>query len=207
MANGKRLWKFVFYPESAPKNWLEVIEDYGVPALVSPVHDKDVRPDGTIKKPHRHVLLEFDGQKPAKDILVLCRALGVNYAIEDQGSDSYDAIRSRRREERYWCHLDSPGKAQYDPADLICVNGYECKYLEDEYEIDAISAIHDICEDLGIVVYADLANELVIRHRDLMPTLLRHVGHFNNFCYSRARLAENGDKVSYVKSRKKVGRC
>lgn len=205
MANGKRLWKLVFYPESAPKNWASVIEDYGVPALLSPLHDKDVRADGTLKKPHYHLLLEFDGQKPDSEVLVLAHALGVSYAIEDRAIDTYDAIRSRRREERYWCHLDSPGKAQYDPADLRCFNGYEIKYLGDEYEIDSISAIHDICEDMGIVYYADLANELVTKHRDLMPTLLRHVGHFNNFCYSRFKLADS-DNTSYVKSRKKVGR-
>lgn len=207
MASGKRLWKFLFYPyePSCPDNYIEVIEDWGVPVLLSPVHNMDFTRDGIKKKDHIHGLAMFDGPKPASEILDLCARLGVRYAIEERGNDTYDEVRSRRRDERYMCHLDSPSKTKYDPADMVCINGYEVKYLEDEYEIDSISAIHDLCEDLGILHYADLANELVQRHRDLMPTLLRHVGHFNNFCYSRYKLASS-DNSSYVKSRKRVGR-
>lgn len=207
MASGKRLWKFLFYPgePSCPENWYQVIEDWGVPVLVSPEHNLDVDSHGNIKKMHRHGIAMFDGPKPDSEILKLCALLGVPYAIEVRGNDTYDEVRSRRREERYLCHLDSKEKVHYDPADLIAINGYEIKYLEDEYEIDAISAIHDIVEDLGIVNYADLANELVTAHRDLMPALLRHVGHFNNFCYARYKLADSDNK-SYIKSRTKVGR-
>lgn len=207
MASGKRLWKFIFYPgePSCPDNWLEVIEDWGVPVVVSPEHKDDYTANGVRKKLHRHGIAQFDGPKPDSEILKLCGLLGVPYAIELRGNDTYDEVRSRRREERYLCHLDSKDKAKYDPADIICINGYELKYLEEEYEIDAISAIHDIAEDLGIVHYADLANELVLKHRELVPTLLRHVGHFNNFCYSRYKLA-GSDNTSYVKSRRAVGR-
>src|SRR5699024_11179639 len=50
-----RNWTFVVYPESAPEDWREIIDDLHVPWIESPLHDKDVNPDGEIKKPHWHV--------------------------------------------------------------------------------------------------------------------------------------------------------
>ncbi len=202
----KRNWKFVFYPESAPKNWKEIIENWGVPALVSPLHDKDTDENGELKKPHYHVLLTYDGGRTQEEIIGLCKMLGVSYAIGNYNEeDKYGESRSRKRDERYWCHLDSPNKYRYDPADLLCLNGYEPKYLQEEYEYDGITAIHELCEMNGIIYYADLANEIVTNHRELLGTLLRYPAHFNNFCYSRLKLAKAGN-VSYVKSRRKVGK-
>ena len=61
----------VVYPESAPTNWKLVLQEQCVPALVSPVHDRDVNTDGTIKKEHYHVMILFDGvktQEQAKEV-------------------------------------------------------------------------------------------------------------------------------------------
>lgn len=195
----KRLWKFVFYPESAPENWRDVIEDWGLPVLVSPLHNLDVKEDGTgeLKKEHFHGLMAFDGPTAYSVALGLASQLGCTIVKE---------CRSRRRDERYFCHLDSPNKAFYDVADLQCFGGYEVRYLEDEYEFDGITAIHDIAEDLGIVNYADLSNEVVTNHRELISCLLRYTSHFSNFCYARTQLVRAGDNTSYVKSRRKVGR-
>lgn len=48
----KRNWAFVAYPESLPKNWQEILTQTGLPVAISPLHDKDVNPDKTVKKPH-----------------------------------------------------------------------------------------------------------------------------------------------------------
>jgi hypothetical protein len=39
-----RNWGIIVYPESAPKDWLDIIRME--PVAVSPLHDKDVNPDG-----------------------------------------------------------------------------------------------------------------------------------------------------------------
>ena len=51
----KRAWGGVIYPESLPENWLEILQNSGLQIAISPLHDKDINPDGTIKKPHYHI--------------------------------------------------------------------------------------------------------------------------------------------------------
>lgn len=61
--NRTRNWTFVVYPESAPDNWREIIDEYHTPWIESPLHDKDVNPDGEIKKAHWHVMMMFPTNK------------------------------------------------------------------------------------------------------------------------------------------------
>lgn len=61
--NRTRNWTFVVYPESAPDNWREIIDEYRTPWIESPLHDKDVNPDGELKKPHWHVMMMFPTNK------------------------------------------------------------------------------------------------------------------------------------------------
>lgn len=199
----QRLWQFLIYPDSAgrePDEIWEYLDSLQIPMFVSPLHDRDVKDDGTgeLKKEHWHVVMAFDGPVPYSQALAYVEPLGVKIL---------KAVPSRRTMERYWAHLDSPNKAQYDVADCRCFGGYEPKFLEDEYALDGLAAIHDVMEQLGIIYYADLADEIITRHPEMTACLLRYSQHFNNVCYSRERMARaTGDNVSYVKSRRKVGR-
>ncbi|MFK4954443.1 Rep family protein, partial [Lactococcus garvieae] len=56
-----RDWTFIVYPESAPKAWREILDDTHLRWVESPLHDRDVNPDGEIKKAHWHILLSYDG--------------------------------------------------------------------------------------------------------------------------------------------------
>ena len=42
-------WTFIVYPESAPKNWKEVLDGYHIPWVSSPLHDKDINATGEPK--------------------------------------------------------------------------------------------------------------------------------------------------------------
>ena len=57
----KRNWAFVLYPESAPADWREQLQKTGLQCAISPLHDKDMNPDNTPKKPHYHVILTYSG--------------------------------------------------------------------------------------------------------------------------------------------------
>lgn len=48
----------IVYPESAPADWIQIIKDTHVPTLISPLHDKDILPDGSPKK-HTTTLCRF----------------------------------------------------------------------------------------------------------------------------------------------------
>ena len=38
----KRNWAFVLYPESAPIDWKEQLQQTGLPIVISPLHDRDI---------------------------------------------------------------------------------------------------------------------------------------------------------------------
>ena len=63
-----RNWAFVAYPESMPENWFELLQGTGLPIAVSPLHDKDVNPDGSIKKPHYHMICYYENTTTFKNV-------------------------------------------------------------------------------------------------------------------------------------------
>lgn len=96
------------------ENWQEVLTSSHVPCLVSPLHDKDINPDGELKKPHYHILLMYDGPKTIGQAQKVFDSIG---AIKCQ------AVNSQRGEARYLCHLDNPEKYQYPEDKVLQLNG------------------------------------------------------------------------------------
>ena len=111
-----RNFAFLVYPESAPPNWLEILDDAHCPAFVSPLHDRDINPDGDPKKPHYHVMLIFDSVK------TIAQAQEIRDSIAGVG---WEKIASQRGYIRYLCHLDNPEKAQYSQDDIKCFGGLD----------------------------------------------------------------------------------
>ena len=110
-----RVWALVIYPESAPDNWLQVLDDLHVPAFVSPLHDKDINADGTPKKQHYHILLQYEGVKSRAQVQDEV-SLPLNGTIPIR-------IASVRAYARYLTHMDNPEKAQYDSKDVRVFGG------------------------------------------------------------------------------------
>ena len=52
-----RYWTFLIYPESAPKDWKDILQQTFLPVAISPLHDKDLNADGEKKKPHYHIIV------------------------------------------------------------------------------------------------------------------------------------------------------
>lgn len=109
-----RNYAFLVYPESAPPNWMEILSDAHCPAFVSPLHDKDVNPDGELKKAHYHVMLLFDSVKTTD------QAQAIRDAV---GGVGWEKIASQRGYIRYLCHLDNPEKHQYSKQDVKSFGG------------------------------------------------------------------------------------
>ena len=99
-----RDWAFIVYPESAPKNWREILDETHMRWVESPLHDKDFNPDGTFKKPHWHVMLSADGPITLK---------AVEKIIEPLNVPAPQKVGSGRGMIRYFIHLDNPEKYQY----------------------------------------------------------------------------------------------
>lgn len=117
-----RSWAMVVYPESAPKNWREMLDNTRIAWVESPLHDKDVNPDGTIKKPHWHVILMYGGKKSYSQVLEITEMLHV--PIPQKIQNIKGAV-------RYLVHTDNPEKYQYNREDIICHGGADIdQYFE-----------------------------------------------------------------------------
>lgn len=154
----------VVYPESAPKDWMELLSQQCVPAFVSPLHDKDVNPDGELKKAHYHVIIMFDNVKTldqAKEIFELIGGVGG------------EAVKSLRSCTRYLCHLDHPDKVQYPMDNVKQFGGADfygiCACAVDRYV--AISEILDFCDDNHIYSFRELLQVCRKDHFEWFRTL------------------------------------
>lgn len=111
----KRNWAFVLYPESAPADWVEQLQNTGLQCAISPLHDKDIDPTGEPKKPHYHIILCYSGPTSYNVVNSLCNSL--NQPIPQ-------ALEQVRGYYRYLTHMDNPEKYQYSEDDIKTVNGF-----------------------------------------------------------------------------------
>ena len=103
-------WTLLLYQDSAPENWEDKLKELHIPFIVSPLHDKDLKPDGTTKKPHYHIIVRFRSKKSFKQIKEgVCDPLG---GPHPQPVFDFPMM------VRYLAHLDDPEKAQYDIEDI-----------------------------------------------------------------------------------------
>lgn len=132
MATDSRVRNFatIVYQESAPENWLDIIDELHIPIFVSPLHDKDINKDGEYKKPHWHVMLMFSGKKAESSVRTIA---------ESFGGVGLEKLHDIKAYARYLCHLDDDDKAQYSPDDVKAFGGadYE-KYKIKDREKDIV---------------------------------------------------------------------
>lgn len=147
--NRTRNFATIVYPESAPEDWLDILQALAIPCYVSPLHDMDVNPDGEVKKAHYHVQLKFEGKKSPEAVQEIASTFG---------GVGLETVQSARGYARYLCHLDNPEKAQYKPEDVKSYAGAdyfgEIGTVLDKYK--AIREMKAFCRENNIIVFADL---------------------------------------------------
>lgn len=144
-----RTYATIIYAESAPKDWQEILEAEHIPCHISPLHDKDINKDGTLKKPHFHVMLMFDSVKTRKQVEKIFNKIG---------GVGVEAVNSPRAYARYLCHLDNPDKAQYPIEEVVSYGGadYDMHINTAKNIYTTIGEIMDFCVANNIVCFADL---------------------------------------------------
>ena len=153
-----REWWCAVYPDSAPSNWKELVQETFLEAYISPIHDRDVNPDGTPKKPHYHVVLAWQGPTTFSNAKTIMQSFG--------GVIQPKVIGSLRGVCRYLCHLDNPEKAEYSPADVVCYNGADWETvinLKSE-RYTAIEEMQEFCSKYRITSFLTL-NTYARAHR------------------------------------------
>jgi len=150
-----RVWAFVAYPESAPENWQDILQQTGLEYAISPLHDSDKDPTEEDKKPHWHVIMVW-------------RRGTATGASAGRISESVNAVlpiplNAVRGYYRYLTHKDNPEKYQYEDSDIKSLNGFNIA----NYSELSSSEVNIILDQLqkqiranGLVEYSDLIEML-----------------------------------------------
>lgn len=165
-----RGWLTVVYPESAPADWVDLLAQHGVQALVSPLHQYDTNADGEVKKAHYHVILLWDGpttQDNARGYVDLISGVGCL------------PMASLRGAARYLCHLDNPEKYQYSKDDVRILGGLDYDEIINSASDDMLTLYeifdwideHFVVSYRQLLIYArrerpDWAKLILTRHRE-----------------------------------------
>ena len=156
-------WAFLIYKESAPEDYLNVLEEIHVPFVLSPWHDKDVnRSTGEFKKSHKHGALFFETLKSYTQVSELLQEkLKTPAHIE--------VVMSPKGMYDYFVHAENPEKTPYNIDDIESGAGFELdKFLteqaSDEFLNEVIDLIetNDITEFEELVYYARTNNYLLL---------------------------------------------
>ena len=151
----KRNWAFVLYPESAPDNWKELLQLTGLQCAISPLHNKDIDPNGEAKKEHYHIILCYSGPTSYNVVKGLTDSL--NQPIPQ-------ALEQIRGYYRYLTHKDNPDKYQYEEKDIESLNGFNIyDFIElTRSEVGEIKRmLHCLIRKENFIEYADLLDYLL----------------------------------------------
>lgn len=167
MASRNRGFAFVIYPESAPENWRDIIDSFHVQWAESPLHEFDSDPGtGEKKKPHWHIVLNFDSVKSLDQVKKLIEPLKGTIPIP---------LNSVRGMVRYFAHLDNPEKYQY-PVDQIIGHGgmdvADLLRLSASARYAVIRKICQYCKENNVVEFYELLDYAMAEHfEDWFPLL------------------------------------
>lgn len=178
MKEKARYWSFIVYPESTREDWQMVLCELGCVFAVSPLHDKDINPTGEVKKPHYHVLLEFEGPTTYKN---------VKENIADKINASFPVkVISLRGYYRYLTHLDNPEKAQYDVKDIKEYGGFRLELTTTETTRIKLEICQDI-QDRNILEYEDICEyyRTITGDIDKWEVVSNHTYFFDKYICSR----------------------
>lgn len=151
-----RHWGMVVYPESVPSNWVDLLMASGLKCAISPLHDKDIQPDGSNedKKAHWHVIACWDGPTTYNVAKTITDMLHAPIPVK---------LESVRGYYRYFTHMDHPDKYQYDPTEIQHLNGFAiADYVEltRSERLRLLGEVHDYIRKYDIHEYADLLDTL-----------------------------------------------
>ena len=197
-------WNFILYPESAPTDWREIIDGTHIEWVESPLHDKDINPDGTGKKEHYHITLLFPSLKSFEQVEDITKSVNAPIPIKCQ---------SVKGSIRYMIHKDNPEKFQYDWNNIVCHGGADLTALCAATATERLQIQKDIIKfirESGIIEFEDIVNYAMDNDvTDWLNVLLNYSTiSINAFIRSRRHKAEKFSKdieTGKIKVDKKTG--
>lgn len=164
----------VLYPDSTTYDadkLIKALAEEHLSFAVSPIHDRDVDVDGSMKKGHYHLLLAYSSATTLNNIRVWFKVCG----MPEAELHSVRICASGVGYYRYLTHKDNPEKAQYNDKDIRVFNDFDelfKKFSKTASEkIDNLVRIFQIVDDLNAISFHNLIQYLMLNERDLFKML------------------------------------
>lgn len=172
--NKSKYFCCVLYPDSTTYDVDKIIKALAAEHLtfaVSPIHDRDIEDDGSLKKAHYHLLIAYSSATTLNNIRGWVNACG----MPESDLHSVRVCASGVGYFRYLTHKDNPEKIQYDDNDIRVFNDTDelfKKFSKTSSEkVNDLVRIFQIVDELKTISFHSLIQYLMLNERDLFKML------------------------------------
>ena len=190
-------WAFLIYQDSAPENYLDILEELHIPYVLSPWHDKDVnKSTGEIKKAHKHGALFFETLKSYSQVSDLLK--------DKLNSPAHvEVVMSPKGMYDYFTHAENPDKSPYNIDDIESGCGFELdKFIAEQATDEFLNDIIDLIEENHITEFEDLVKYARENNYLLLSLIIDKTYFFARFIDSKRykpRTKKNEEETTAVK--------
>ena len=182
MAKDKRSnkWAFLIYQESAPENYLDILEEMHIPFVLSPWHDKDVNKEtGEFKKSHKQGVLFFESLKSYTQVSELL--------TEKLYTPSHvEIVMSPKGMYDYFIHAENPDKTLYSIDEIESGCGFELEqFLITNNNEEYLSTVIDIIEEHNFTEFNNLVRYARVENPSLLNLIINKTYFFAKYLDSR----------------------
>lgn len=180
-----RNWQMLLYPESCAEDWKEFLNEIGVSWIASPIHDKDLNDDGTVKKEHFHLYVTYAAQVNYKQVN---EDVAIPLGAVFPDLDNVVVIKDMKTAICYLTHDGFSEKAQYSQALISKSPSFDIdrftQITEDEQDRILFEMI-DYIEDNDITELCDLIYYCKINNMDWFRIVKHKTIFFSHYITSR----------------------
>lgn len=173
-----KYWAFIGYQDSLPVDYIDILNLTGLSWARSPYHDRDVNSDGSLKKPHYHFIIIWNGPTTLSAVKrLVCDKLNCPEPIMLESPKGYY---------NYFTHKDNPEKYQYEESKIIKYNSFDLSDYFNGAEVTRIvKEISSLIIDTPICEYAHLISVLLDSYPpEYFSVASTHTVHINALCRS-----------------------
>lgn len=173
-------WAFLIYQESAPENYLDVLEEMHIPFVLSPWHDKDINKETVeFKKAHKHGVLFFESLKSYTQVSELL--------TEKLNTPSHvEVVMSPKGMYDYFIHAENPDKTLYNIDEIESGCGFELEqFLITNNNEQFLSTVIDIIEVHNFTEFNNLVRYARVENSSLLNLIIDKTYFFAKYLDSR----------------------
>ena len=164
----------ILYPSSTSYDsdkLIKALAEEHLTFAVSPIHDRDIENDCSLKKAHYHLLLAYSSATTLNNIRSWFKACG----MPESDLHTVRVCASGVGYFRYLTHKDNPEKAQYDANDVRIFNDSDELFKKfsktSSDKIDDLVRIFQIVDELNTISFHALIQYLMLNERDLFKLI------------------------------------